>query len=503
MAKETIKKSGSNGGRTCSDYSIPTIKEICHKTLKLIQHVFSRWKILSAYVVFSTLVLSGWYIDVIGFFSSQNDYAAAFRAQHGDLNIYNIIAFLIGTMFYICLMLYDYLRQRLDKLQGESDSIKNSAFFGDANQAIAHNSQNSPAISSSPGTIVNYNMTGITEERCRAIFDEKWLIAARDFTFESFEKGERRKKEFRTELFTRIGSEKNGFESFGDPAFQFLLMDAQRSAATTERKSDYQVLSELLARRTMVGNDRKSQIHIKKAIEMLPYISDEALLGLTVDFLLLKIVPITGNISQGLKVLDSTFGKVIGENQLPTGTQWVESLEACGLVKIALGSFMSMNKSATIMANKLSGYVLPGIKKDSDNYKEAIDLLVGANLPASILESHKLNPEYVRLEVVEEAKIDDLIMEQELGQGVKLKIQFTDQQKEILHKVFALYEENATIKEQFKKRLEEEMAKYHYINKVKDWWDGINVVFQINKTGTILANANANKYDSNVPIFED
>ncbi len=90
MAKETIKKSGSNGGRTCSDYSIPTIKEICHKTLKLIQHVFSRWKILSAYVVFSTLVLSGWYIDVIGFFSSQNDYAAAFRAQHGDLNIYNI-----------------------------------------------------------------------------------------------------------------------------------------------------------------------------------------------------------------------------------------------------------------------------------------------------------------------------------------------------------------------------------------------------------------------------
>ena len=104
---------------------------------------------------------------------------------------------------------------------------------------------------------------------------------------------------------------------------------------------------------------------------------------------------------------------------------------------------------------------------------------------------------------MEDAKIDDLIMEQELGQGVKLKIQFTDQQKEILHKVFALYEENATIKEQFKKRLEEEMAKYHYINKVKDWWDGINVVFQINKTGTILANANANKYDSNVPIFED
>ncbi len=473
------------------------------KVIKPLLHIFSRWKILSAYVIFSALVLSGWYIDIMGFFSSQKDYAGTFRAQHGDLNAYNIMAFLIGTIFYICLMMYDYLRLRLDKLQGESEVIRNSALFGDSNQAVTQNSNNSPAIAGSSGTTINYNIAGITEERCRAIFDEKWLIAVRDFSFESIDKAEERTKNFRTALLSRIGAEENGFESFSDPAFQFLLLDAQKAAATTERKSDYQVLSELLARRTKVGNDRRSQIHIKKAVEMLPFISDDALLGLTIDFLLVRTVPITGNISHGFKILDDTFRKVIGESKLPEGTKWIESLEACGLVKIAIGSFMSMNKSTKIMANKLKGYVLPGIKKDSDNYKKAVDLLTEVNLPTSILEEHKLDSGYVRLSIVSETQIDNMIMERELPEGLKLKIQFTDRQKEVLHDIFALYEQDTTTKEQFVKKLDAEIDKYLYLKKVNDWWDNINTVFQLNQTGIILANANANKYDSNVPIFEE
>ncbi len=480
-----------------------SIKNVFKSVWELVMHAFSRWRILSAYVVFSTLVLSGWYVDIIGAFSSQDDYAGAFRAQHGNLNIYNIIAFLIGTMFYICLMLYDYMRLRLNTLQGESDCVNNTTFLGDTNQTVAQNSTNSPAVSKSPGATINYSITGITEERCRAIFDEKWMIAARYFTIESKYKADERMGEFRNRLLARMGTEKKGLEAFGDPAFQFLLMEAQRAAATTERKSDYQVLSELLARRTRIGNDRKDQIHIKKAVEMLPYIPDEALLGLTLNFILLKIVPMTGDIGHGLKVLDSTFEKVIGDDPLPIGSQWVESLEACGLAKIAIGSFMSMNKSTKIMANKLSGYVLPGIKKDSENYQKSVELLAEVNLPSTLLIEHELNPEYVRLGVVGESKIEDLVLNQELPQGMKLTIQITDDQKKVLYKIFSLYQQDATLKEKFEKIMVERIANYHSLKIVMDWWDRIGVVFQITKTGTILANANANKYDRNVPIFED
>ncbi|MBQ2673628.1 MAG: hypothetical protein IJG07_02965 [Prevotella sp.] len=292
-----------------------------------------------------------------------------------------------------------------------------------------------------------------------------------------------------------------GFEAFGDPAFQFLLIDAQKAAATTDRKNDYQVLAELLARRTKAGNDRKSQIHIKKAVEMLPFVTDDALLGLTVTFVLLKIIPVSGVIEQGLEVLDETLRKVIGDGALPEGSQWVDSLEACGLVKIALGSFMSLTKSAKIIGSHLEGYRLPGLKKDGDNYKKAIELLQGVGLPPTILADHELDKDYVRLNVVEESNIENLVMERRLAQGATLKINFTEEQQKVLHQIYALYETDQPTKDRFDKLFEEEMTKYPYLKMVREWWDQINTVFEVTMTGVVLGNANANKYDEKVPMI--
>ncbi len=389
----------------------------------------------------------------------------------------------------------------LDKLQIEGANIKNSTLIGDSIQSVAQNSQNSPALTNSPGATFNYNITGITEERCRAIFDEKWLIAARDLSFESIDKAEERTKEFRTDLLARMSKIEKGFEAFGDPAFQFLLIDAQKAAATTDRKNDYQVLAELLARRTKVGNDRKSQIHIKKAVEMLPFITDDALLGLTVTFMLLRIVPVSGVIEQGFQVMDETLRKVICDAPLPEGTQWVESLEACGLVKIALGSYMSLAKSSKIIGDHLEGYRLPGLKKEGENYKKAIELLQSVGLPPAILADHELDKDYVRLNVVEESNIDKLIIEKHLAQGVTLKISFTEEQRKALHQIYALYETDQPTKDRFDKLFEEEMTKYPYLKMVRVWWDQINTVFEVTMTGVVLGNANANKYDEKVPII--
>ena len=430
------------------------------------------------------------------------DAYASVKAQYGDINILNVIVFITGSVVFVGYLWADVKNKRLEKMVVGDVNIKNTALVGDANQAVAQNSQNSPALSNSPGSAITYNITGITEERCRAIFDEKWLIAARDFTFEAIDKAEERTKDFRTELLAKMSSVNNGYNAFGDPTFQFLLMDAQKAAATTERKSDYQVLSELLARRTQVGNDIKSQIHIKKAVEMLPYISDDALLGLTVNFLLLKIIPQSGSISKGLKTLDETFKNVLGNNQLPNGHQWIESLEACDLAKIAIGSLLTMNKTIKIVASNMEGYVQPGIKRDSEIYKKAIQLIEGINLPFPVLKEHELDTEYVRIGVVEEDKIDNLYIEKHLSNGDTQKIPLNDQQKETLHKIYGLYEQNPTVKEHFEKKLEEEMMKYPYLKMVKEWWDGIDLVFQLNQTGMILANANANKCDGNVPIIE-
>lgn len=45
-------------------------------------------------------------------------------------------------------------------------------------------------------------------------------------------------------------------EKFAEPSFQFLLTEAHKTAASTERKADYELLSELLVHRIQKGELR-------------------------------------------------------------------------------------------------------------------------------------------------------------------------------------------------------------------------------------------------------
>lgn len=478
------------------------MSSVISKIVGLVLHSLSRWKILTTYVLFSGLTLSGWYVDLMGVFSSQDDYAASFRATHGEMGMYNVLAFSVWTVFYVSFMLYDYRKLRLDKIRGTVESGRASSVFGDAKQTVAQNNTNSPVVESSGNTIIYNTTNGISEERCRAIFDEKWAVAIKELTFESVERAEDRRKEFQMVLIPRLEKEKDGFKSFSDPGFQYLLMDAQRAAVTSDRDTDYRLLSELLAQRVKDGAVIKTQIHIKKAVEVLPYLSDDALLGLTVAFLLLKLIPLTGNISQGLKVLDDTYQRVIGNGKLPLYSQWLDTLGACGLANVAIGGILSMNKSIDILASKLAGYCLPGIKKGSENYHKAVSLLDKSKLPSNSLVDHELNPEYVRIAVVSEGQIDQLKSVKELPNKISVTVYINEEQKLALHQIYGLYEPDEKIKSDFVGRLDAEIQKYKYLKMATDWWNQIPEAFHVTRTGEVLANANANIIDSQIPVIE-
>lgn len=473
-----------------------------HVIIRTVLHLLSRWKILTAYVAFSVLVLSGWYVDFIGLFSGNDNFSALFRTQHGNLDYYNVLAFAIGTIFYLMFMLYDYMKLRLDKIQYPDTFNKANSVFGDTTQAFTQNSNNSPLVTA-PGTTINYNSTGITEERCRAIFDEKWSIAIKDLTFESIGTAESRRKDFRAKLLPRLEKEEDGFMAFADPSFQFLLMEAQKAAASTDREVDFQLLSELLAQRAKGGGDRRTQIHIRKSVEVLPDVSDEALLGLTVSFLLLSLIPVSGKIKEGLKKLNDTYGNVVGEKELPLGIKWIESLYACSLVNMSMGDVLSLNNAMKILKDKMNGYCLPGIKKYSDDYNEAVSLLTDAGLPVEvILVEHELNPDYVRIAIVEESNINSLKYVQELTQKIRITINLSEEKRAILRSVFSLYEKAEIIKREFEKKFEEEVSSFPNLKKIIEWWNQIPVAYQLTLTGKTLASANASIIDNSIPILE-
>ena len=103
---------------------------------KLYKFMFSRWRGISLYLVFARISLSGWYIDVAGWFSSSENYAASIRAQFGDINILNVITFFIGSLVFVVYIWADIKNKRLEKMIAGEVNVKNNSKFGDANQAV-------------------------------------------------------------------------------------------------------------------------------------------------------------------------------------------------------------------------------------------------------------------------------------------------------------------------------------------------------------------------------
>ena len=101
-----------------------------------------------------------------------------------------------------------------------------------------------------------------------------------------------RVRELENRLIPKMEAVNDGLKAFADPSFQLLLVDAQKTAAATERSVDYDLLSELLVHRIEKGNDRHVRTGIHRAVEIVEDISNEALLGLTIIHSLNSFIPV-------------------------------------------------------------------------------------------------------------------------------------------------------------------------------------------------------------------
>ena len=129
-------------------------------------------------------------------------------------------------------------------------------------------------------SVINvYN--GITEARAREIYQEEFE-KIKELTKEAKQTAFQRVGELENRVIPKLSKIDKGLELFSNPDFQFLLLEAQKSAARSERSADYDLLTELLIHRVKNNSNREKMLAIKKAVEIVDSISDEALLGLTV-----------------------------------------------------------------------------------------------------------------------------------------------------------------------------------------------------------------------------
>ena len=209
--------------------------------------------------------------------------------------------------------------------------------------------------------------------------------------------------------------------------------------------------------------------------------------------------PATGDIQQGLNVLNDLFGKLF-YTKLPTGTEWLDHLDILDAVRI--NSFGSLKKIEQYYPEMLIGYIDVGIEKESENYQKANEILTSAHLPLNILVDHALNLKFARTILSNKNQIDSLTLQQQVligGQKIVVPIALTAEQKKAINSIYDLYKQDEAIKQQNIKTFMDEWDKRPNLKTLREWWDNIGTSIQLTSVGKVLAHSNAQRCDKNLP----
>ncbi|MEM6719262.1 MAG: LPO_1073/Vpar_1526 family protein [Bacteroidota bacterium] len=361
------------------------------------------------------------------------------------------------------------------------------------NKKIQNGGDNSQLIQASK-MVINY---GIDEKRAREIYQEMNLKLKKDYTQEALEIANARVSKFKNSLMPKMEAVDGALEAFADPSFQLLLVEAQKTAAATERSVDYGLLSELLIHRFQKGENRTARAAINRAVEIVDNISDEALLGLTVAHAISSFSPSKGDINQGLDTLNELFGKLFYD-LLPTGQNWLDHLDILDAVRLI--PFGKLKTTQQIYTGNLNGYIEAGIEKGSENFKKAIEILNTFSLPQNFLIDNIFNEDFVRLNVPNRHEINRLVFQgrNKINNSIT-QIPLTEDQKNALNFIHDLYKQDGNVKNENVKKFMEEWDKRSNLKILREWWDNIETSFQITSVGKVLAHSNAQRCDKELP----
>lgn len=201
---------------------------------------------------------------------------------------------------------------------------------------------------------------GISEERVHDIVGAACDRAIESCLMESRNAVEQRLGSFKDELYVIVGNQLQLFESLLEPSCAATLGAAANAAARTSYVDDHQMLAELLVKRFESPSDRHVATGVTKAIEIVEYLTEEELAGLTTFFAVTGYTPSSGIISDGIEVLAGVFEKLPLE-LLPPDTGWMGDLDILDAIRFS--SITPLTPFLDLQFDMLKGYTVAGLKR--------------------------------------------------------------------------------------------------------------------------------------------
>ena len=335
---------------------------------------------------------------------------------------------------------------------------------------------------------------GISEERVHDIVSAACDSAIESCLMESRLAVEQRLGSFKDELYVIFGNKTQLFESLREPSCAATLGAAAHAAARTSSVADHQMLAELLVKRFESPSDRHVATGVTKAIEIVEYLTDEELAGLTVFFAVNGYTPSSGFIGEGIKALAGIHEK-FPLDLLPAGTDWMGDLDILNAIRYS--SITSLTRFLDLQFDILNGYTVCGVRADSAEEAEVLEKLEKVGLPTVLLVDHELNPGYKRLSLRYIDRFDNLTYRHDCDASMP-GIPLNNAQIDALRSIGQMSQDDScsdNIRENFKR----ELFKYPALVQVHDWWNSIPWVPRLTPAGECLASANARRLNSDLP----
>ena len=254
------------------------------------------------------------------------------------------------------------------------------------------------------------------------------------------------------------------------------------------------MLAELLVKRFESPSDRHIATGITKAIEIVEFLTDEELAGLTTLHAARAFTPTSGNIKIGIESLAGLFD-ALPLDHLPSGQDWIDDLDILGAARFS--SIASLVPYLEFQFSQLEGYTVCGVKAGSGEEADALDKLSGAGLSAELLVEHELNPGYKRLPLRDIDNFENLTLYSPSDPSVPSE-GLNDGQIEVFRYVCNLSQDHSH-DEVIKENLKKEMLRHPSLATLIDWWDSIRLAPRLTSVGRCLANANVRRLKPELP----